>query len=180
MYNSITHRSRFVKWFLKYFLLTHDNVHDIIKSKGCGMILQDRSDPGGKKMQNSKRIKGMDILLHKLPKEYQHWHLFGNILSLSYEKAFDYETKFEEVSCIDMMLTDRDCKYKLRVRLTDVSGYISFDVTDGFFSGLTIEDSMDKYSAYGWETERCFIMTSFEPDVDLEIRCESVSVELID
>lgn len=131
-------------------------------------------------MENSTRIKGMSLLLKKLPKEYHHWYLFGTILKLNYEKVFDYENKFQEVYCIDMILTDREYKYKIKVELMDVMGDVSFNITNGFFSGWTIEDKLDDYIKNGYAIERCFLITSYEQDISFEFWCESISVELLD
>lgn len=130
-------------------------------------------------MNKSKRIKGIDLLLQKLPEEYHYWHCFGTILMLNYEKTFDYEKKFENIDCINLILTDKECKYKIKVKLNDVIGDISFNVTNGFFSGLTIEDHYDDYAEYGYETDRCFLITSFEQDIEFELWCDSISVELL-
>ena len=127
-------------------------------------------------MQNSKRIKGINLLLERLPKEYHHWHLFGgNILKLTYEKIFDYEENFKEIARITLILSDKDSRYKIKLVLSNVIGNVHFDISNGFFSGLAIEDKKD----LGFENENCFVLTSFEQDISFNIRCESISAELI-
>lgn len=49
-----------------------------------------------------------------------------------------------------------------------------------FFSGLTIEDNPNDYIELGYETERCFTVRSYEQDISFELRCGSISVELLD
>lgn len=128
-------------------------------------------------MRNLKRIKGIEVLLQKLPKEYQYWHMFGHIVSLNFERSFDYESTFKEVACITMILTDANEKYKIKMCLTDVSGNVNFDVVNGFFSGLHIEDN--SYND-GWEKEKAFVLESFEQDIEFMIFCDSICVELIE
>lgn len=128
-------------------------------------------------MKNLSRIKGIETLLEKLPEEYQHWYLFGhNILKFDFEKKFDYENKFCDIYCINMILADESEKYKISMQLYNVSGNISFDVYNGFFSGFIVEDKKES----GYENEQSFVLTSFEPDIDFEIRCENISVKLLE
>lgn len=126
-------------------------------------------------MKNSQFIRGCKQLLERLPEEYQHWHLFGDIKELHYEMQFDDEEKFEEVCCLSMILSDREERYRIRLALKDISGNISFDTVNGFCGGLAIEDR----SEFGWEGG-CYVMFSLEQDNDLEIYFASGSVELLD
>lgn len=68
-------------------------------------------------MKNLKQIKGIDELLKKLPENYQSFYHFGTIVSLNYGKEFDYEKSLDYVDYIGMILTDREHKYKINVKL---------------------------------------------------------------
>lgn len=127
-------------------------------------------------MQHLQWVQGIDKLLEQLPEEYHHWHLFGNVLSFNFDKHFDCEKRFEEIACITMLLSDKEYKYIIKVRLNDVVGDIHFNIDNGFFSGLQMLDIKKN----GYETDRRFIVSSFEMDSELSIECESVSVELLD
>ncbi len=124
-------------------------------------------------MKNLTQIKGMDELLKKLPEGYRSWYHFGNIVSLNYGKEFDYEKEFDYVDCIDMVLTDYEHKYKINVRLIDVVGKMSFDILNGFWSGLTIE----YHESYDY---RRFEFTSFEQDISFDVWCRDISVKFIE
>lgn len=126
-------------------------------------------------MTGLKRINGIDTLMNKLPREYHYWYKFGNILKLNYEKTFDYEDKFDDIYVIEMLLTDIQNKYTIKMILKDVIGEISFDMVNGFYSGLTIDDF--KESGY---SDHCFRISSFEPDISFEIYCEKIYVELME
>ncbi len=124
-------------------------------------------------MKNLTQIKGMDELLKKLPEGYRSWYHFGNIVSLNYGKEFDYEKEFDYVDCIDMVLTDYEHKYKINVRLIDVVGKMSFDILNGFWSGLTIE----YHENYDY---RRFQFTSCEQDIYFDVWCRDISVKLVE
>jgi len=66
-------------------------------------------------------------------------------------------------------------KYAIKLSLFNVSGAISFDMDDGFFSGLTIEDCSD----WGYEKDCGYRISSLEEDIEFEIYCEKIKVELI-
>ncbi|MDE6679188.1 MAG: hypothetical protein K2K02_09125, partial [Ruminococcus sp.] len=122
---------------------------------------------------NLKHIKCIDELLKKLPENYHGLYNFGNIITLNYGKEFDYEKEFDYVDCIEMVLTDDERKYKINVRLIDCVGEMSFDILNGFWSGLTIEyhETYDK---------RKFLFTSFEQDISFDVWCRDISVKLIE
>lgn len=124
-------------------------------------------------MKNLTKIKGIDELLKKLPENYHGWYHFGNIISLNYGKEFDYEKEFDYVDCIDMVLTDWEHKYKINVKLIDVVGEMSFDILNGFWSGLDIIYHED----YDY---RHYEFTSFEQDISFEVWCRDISVKLIE
>ncbi|MCM1506434.1 MAG: hypothetical protein NC177_04775 [Ruminococcus flavefaciens] len=124
-------------------------------------------------MKHLTQIKGMEELLKKLPRNYHGFYHFGNIVSLNYGKEFDYEKTFDYIDCIDMVLTDREHKYKINVKLIDIVGEMSFDILNGFWSGLTIE----YHETYDY---RHFLFTSFEQDISFDVWCRDISVKLIE
>lgn len=125
-------------------------------------------------MQYLKYVDGLDTLLKKLPEEYQYWHKFGTVLELKFSKEFDYEEEFDYVNNIKMILASYDEKYKIRMKLKNVYGLVSFDVMNGFFSGFQIEylKGNEKFCRYR--------LSSFEQDIYFEIYCQKISVELIE
>ena len=124
-------------------------------------------------MKNLTQIKGIDELLKKLPENYHGWYHFGNIISLNYGKEFDYEKEFDYVDCIEMVLTDGEYKYKINLRLIDCVGEMSFDILNGFWSGLTIE----YHESYDY---RHYEFTSFKQDIYFDVWCRDISVKLIE
>lgn len=121
-------------------------------------------------MKYSGRIKGVDVLLERLPEKYHHWCDFGRILELH----FDYEKYSEVIPCIRLVLTDYDNIYRIGMTLFNVSGEVNFNITNGFYSGLEITD----YHNNGCKNN--FLLSSFEQDIDFHIYCESIEVELLD
>ena len=87
---------------------------------------------------------------------------------------FDCEEKFEEICFLCLILSDQEERYKVRLSLKDISGDISFNTVNGFYSGLAIEDRSDR----GWERDRRYVMFSFEPYIDFEIFFAAGSVEM--
>ncbi|MDE6092965.1 MAG: hypothetical protein K2F73_07175 [Ruminococcus sp.] len=124
-------------------------------------------------MKSCRYIKGIDELLKKLPENCQYWYKFSKIISLNYGKEFDYEKSFDYVDCIDMILTDWERKYKINIKLIDVVGEISFNIRNGFFSGLEIV----YHESYDY---RRYEFTSFEQDIYFEVWCRDISVKLIE
>lgn len=126
-------------------------------------------------MKNSKRIKGVDILLERLPEKYHSWSKFDYILELHFEKAFDYEKYFEIISCIRLVLTDRDGLYKIRMTLKNAYGDVGFNVFDSCFGGLAIKDISESC----WDNRLHFVIKGFEND-SFEVYCDEIEVELIE
>lgn len=127
-------------------------------------------------MDGLRSIHGMDEVLEKLPRGLQYFYRFGgNIESLNYEKKFDDEKYFEEISIINMVLADHSGKYKIRLKLFNVVGEIAFDMLNGFCAGFTVEDNADK----GYETDKRYRVTSAEQDISFEIFCEDISIESV-
>lgn len=124
-------------------------------------------------MENLKYIKGIDELLKKLPEGYRSFYHFGTIVSLNYGKEFDYEKAFDYVDCIDMVLTDWEHKYKINVKLIDIVGEMSFDIRNGFFSGLEIV----YHENYDY---RRYEFTSYEQDISFDVWCGDISVKFIE
>ena len=125
-------------------------------------------------MFDSKNIEGIDILKRKIPKELQYWHEFGRISELHYRHIFDAES-CAYIPCIELFLTDMQNRYTIKMFLFHVHGLVSFDICNGFFSGLTIDDFSDR----GYEKERRFHLSSFEQDIEFTIECEKIKVELV-
>lgn len=122
-----------------------------------------------------KYVDGLDTLMKKLPENYHSWHRFGhNILKLKFAKEFDYEEEFDYVNNIEMILASYDEKYKIRMKLKNVYGLVSFDIMNGFFSGFQIEylEGNEKFCRYR--------LSSFEQDIYFEMYCQKISVELIE
>ncbi|MDE5619363.1 MAG: hypothetical protein K2O29_10085 [Ruminococcus sp.] len=126
-------------------------------------------------MKNLKRIKGINELLKKLPEVYKSFYHFGTIVSLNYGKEFDYEKACDYVDCIDIVLTDYEHNYKIEMKLTDIIGDMSFNITNGFFSGLAIEDHFND----GFSDGRYFLFTSNEQDIHFNLWCRDISVKLV-
>lgn len=125
-------------------------------------------------MQGLEAIEGMKLLYRTLPPDLQHWHCFGKILSLTYGTRFD-ESRLEEIPVLSLLLTHQQGKYRIRLTLYNISGTVSFDATNGFFSGLTIEDR----SGCGYEADSRFRVSSLEQDLDFTIYCARIRAELL-
>ena len=126
-------------------------------------------------MFHTDNIEAIDILQKKLPDELQDWHRWGNISELHYYKEMYSEEYCDYICCIELILRDVQEKYAIKLSLFNVSGGISFDMDDGFFSGLTIEDCSD----WGYEKDCGYRISSLEEDIEFEIYCEKIKVELI-
>ncbi len=126
-------------------------------------------------MSKMKDINGIDILLHKLPESYQKWHYFNYIDEFRYETVFDDAYKFESINNIEMVIRDYSKKYWIKLQLTNVSGLISFDTVNGFYSGFVIEDFIE----CGYSKDRRYGFSSCEMDIDFNFYCEKISVELL-
>ena len=118
-------------------------------------------------------IKGIEILKEHLPAELQNWHRFGCINDLHFGYEFD-EKSGETVRCVEMSLTCADNSFTIQLRLLNVSGSLSFDTANGFYSGFSIEERTDT----GCEKGSRFRIYSSEQDCRFELFCEKISVEL--
>ena len=112
-------------------------------------------------MFHTDNIEAIDILQKKLPDELQDWHRWGNISELHYYKEMYSEEYCDYICCIELILRDVQEKYAIKLSLFNVSGAISFDMDDGFFSGLTIEDCSD----WGYEKDCGYRISSLEEDI---------------
>ena len=119
-------------------------------------------------------IAGIETLRTVLPDDMQAWYKFGHILELHFQECFD-EAAFRTTHCMELLLTDYREQYKIRMTLFNVKGQVSFDIVNGFFSGLTIDDCFE----LGYEKESRFRLSSFEMDIDFTIYCERIAVELV-
>lgn len=123
-------------------------------------------------MEYLERIDGMNDVIQSLPQEYRHWHLFGNILKLEYEKSFDYE-KLRDICNINLLVADNAEQYRINIFLRNVRGELSFMVGDKI-SGFAIKDmKMD-----GYENDSGFRIYDFE-DGELSLYCENIEVRLL-
>lgn len=124
----------------------------------------------------SNNIEGIEVLKEQLPDELQCWHKFGhNILELSYKHIFDYDKYFDYIKCVELLLTDSQNRYKIKMFLYNVTGDLSFNMFNGFYSGFAIEDC--HYAEY--ESTCRFCIFSFEQDIDFTLYCEKIKVELL-
>ena len=125
-------------------------------------------------MFNTDNIEGINILQKKLPDELQYWHRWGNISELHYKQVYS-EEYCDYICCIELILQDIQKNYSIKISLFNVNGAISFDMNNGFFSGLTIEDCSD----WGYEKNCKYRISSLEQNIEFEIYCEKIKVELI-
>ena len=126
-------------------------------------------------MSKMKDINGIDMLLKKLPEKFQKWHYFNHIDEFRYETVFDDSDKFENINNIEMVIRDCSKKYWIKMKLTNVSGLISFNTVNGFYSGLVINDFIE----CGYSKDCRYRFSSCEMDIDFNFYCEKISVELL-
>lgn len=119
-------------------------------------------------------IEGIGILRNEIPNELQYWHKFGEISELHYKHIFDEEYS-DYICCIDLILADNYGNYSIKLSLFNVSGELSFDMNNGFYSGLTIDDCSD----WGYEKRCRFRISSLEQDIEFEIYCKRIKAELV-
>lgn len=119
-------------------------------------------------------IEGIDALRKEIPDELQYWHKFGNISELHFKHVFD-EAYCGYIGCVELLLTDIQNRYVIRLFLFNVSGELRFDLNNGFYCGLTIDDC----SELGYEKNCRFRISSFEQDVEFTIYCERMKAELV-
>lgn len=134
----------------------------------------DKSELRGNKIFNPDTIEGTDILRKEIPDELQDWHKFCKISELHYNHIFD-EKYNNNIFYMDLMLSDNYYNYSIKLYLFNVTGKLSFDMDNGFYGGLTIDD----YSDWGYENHCRFRISSLECDIESEIYCERIRVELV-
>ena len=123
----------------------------------------------------SDNIEGIEALKKGLPAELQHWHILGNhVEELHYRHILNDECS-DIICCMEMILTDPQYKYSVKLFLYNVIGEISLDMVNGFWSGLAIDDLSDT----GAEKHSRFHIYSFEQDIDFSLYCEKIKAELI-
>lgn len=124
-------------------------------------------------MFDYNNIDGIDVLKEKIPPELQNWYCFGTILELNYNsKAID-EFYCDYTNTITLLLTERNQQYKIILSLYNIKGNMNFDMANGLFSGLAI----DEYSNSGSDMK--FHLYSFEQDIEFDLYCEKIKVVLI-
>ncbi len=122
----------------------------------------------------SDKIEGIEKLKAVIPEDMQHWYLFGRHLSELHFRS-DYDKYGDEIRCIDMLFTDSEERYRIKLCLYNVVGQIGFDVVNGFFSGLEIEYVWD----WGYEKGRNFHIYSAEQDIEIGMYCERITAEIL-
>ena len=120
----------------------------------------------------SDNIEGIGILRSGIPSELQSWNNFGRIIEAHF--AHDINEFGQDIRNLDLLLSDADKRYFIKMHLYNVRGKFSFDTHNGFASGLEIED----LSNTGCEKENRFHIFSLEMDSDQDLYCEKVSVTL--
>ena len=119
-------------------------------------------------------IEGIEVLRTKIPTELQSWVKFGcHIDDLHFFS--DINEYGVDIKCLDIVLSDREKRYRINLHFNNVSGKITFDPINGFCSGLSI----DNLSSRGYEKTKRFHIYSFEMDNDTDFYCEKVKAELV-
>ncbi len=119
-------------------------------------------------------IEGIEVLRTKIPTELQSWGEFGcHIDDLHFFS--DINEYGVDIKCLDIILSDREKRYRINLHFNNVSGKISFEPINGFCSGLSI----DNLSSRGYEKTKCFHIYSYEMDNDTDFYCEKVKAELV-
>lgn len=119
-------------------------------------------------------IEGIEVLRTKIPTELQSWGKFGcHIDDLHFFS--DINEYGVDIKCLDIVLSDREKRYRINLHFNNVSGKITFDPINGFCSGLSI----DNLSSRGYEKTKRFHIYSFEMDNDTDFYCEKVKAELV-
>ena len=119
-------------------------------------------------------IEGIEVLRTKIPTELQSWGEFGcHIDDLHFFS--DINEYGVDIKCLDIVLSDREKRYRINLHFNNVSGKISFEPINGFYSGLSIDD----LSSSGYEKTKRFHIYSYEMDNDTDFYCEKVKAELV-
>ncbi len=124
-------------------------------------------------MFDCRNIEGIDLLEEKIPPELQYWHLFGNILEVSYSSRAVDEFYCDYTNTITLLLTDHDEQYRIELTLYNIRGNLNFDMANGFFSGFTI----DEYSAP--VSDNKYHLYSIEQDIHFDLYCEKIRAVLM-
>lgn len=119
-------------------------------------------------------IEGIEVLRTKIPTELQSWGKFGCHID-DFHFFSDINEYGVDIKCLDIVLSDREKRYRINLHFNNVSGKISFDPINGFYSGLSI----DNLSSRGYEKTKRFHIYSFEMDNDTDFYCEKVKAELV-
>ena len=124
-------------------------------------------------MFDYNNINGIKMLKDMIPSELQFWHCFGNILELNYSsKAID-EFYCDYTNRVTLLLTDDNKQYRIELSLYNISGNLNFCMTNGLFSGFTI----DEYSNSGSDIN--FHLYSVEQDIEFNLYCEKIRAVLL-
>ncbi|SEW22301.1 hypothetical protein SAMN05216413_1675 [Ruminococcaceae bacterium KH2T8] len=122
----------------------------------------------------SDSIEGIEKLRSRLPVELQAWCHFSQVNDMHFYS--DLDDLGQDVKCLDITLSSHDDPtLKVKLHLWNMHGKVAFETNNGFCSGLTIDD----LSENGYEKNARFHLYSCEMDIDPDIYCERISVELV-
>ncbi len=122
-------------------------------------------------MKTLRNIKGMNELIDALPEEYRHFSCFNNILKFEYKRIFDDEI-CTDIYNADIIITDSNEKFKIRILLKNVNGEIFFS-TFTQISFLVIHDLLND----GYELENRYRIFDIENN-GFSLYCEDIEVSL--
>ena len=122
----------------------------------------------------SDNIEGIEELRSRLPNDLQSWGCFSDVEEVHFYS--DYNDLGQEIHCLDVTLSHQgDSSIKIILHLQNMHGKVAFLTGKCFYSGLTIDD----LSGNGYEKGSRFHLYSCEMDIDPDIYCEKISVELV-
>ena len=122
----------------------------------------------------SDNIEGIEELRSRIPNDLQSWGYFSDVEEVHFYS--DYNELGLEIQCLDLTLSHQgNPRIKIILHLQNIYGKVAFLTGKGFYSGLTIDD----LSGNGYERGSRFHLYSSEMDIDPDIYCEKISVELV-
>lgn len=124
-------------------------------------------------MNEDSGIIGIKELLQGLPREMQFWHCFGQVHEFKYYKIYDYEEWHERYDA-EIVLSDRDEKVKIWLKLKNVIGDIKLHMTQSI-SGLNIRNLRKEC---GFESGVGFHLYDFENE-DISVYCEEIEAKML-
>ena len=118
-------------------------------------------------------IDGADKLCGTIPPELCYWSRFGRISSLTHRHITDDSGR--DIALVEMILTDSGGEHLIKLSLYNAVGRLCFDMKNGFFGGLAVEDCAGR----GYEGDCRYHVYSSEQDIEFELYCESIGAEYI-